>query len=86
MVADQAVAAVNLGKLEPISVAVVHPDRRTIVQQDIVGNQVCRENGKTLWNPRISECMNDGSCASITLRYKFPVQTSNFDRSMSLLR
>ena len=72
--ADQAVAAVNLGEQGPssISEAVVHSDQTTdIVQQHIVGDVVSfgRENGKKSRKPRIAEFMilNDGSCASITL-------------------
>ena len=71
--ADQAVAAVNLGEQGPSSIpeAVVHPDQTTVVQQHIVGDVVSsgRENGKKSRKPRISEFMilNDGSCASITL-------------------
>ena len=81
IVADQAVAAVNLGEQGPssISEAVVHPDLTTEVQQHIVGDLVSsgRENGKKSRKPRISEFMilNDGSCASITLLCQFPVQT-----------
>ena len=58
MVADQAVATVNLGEQGPISESVVHPDLTTIVQQHIVSDVVSsgRDNGKTLRNPRISQC------------------------------
>ena len=54
--ADQAVAAVNLGEQGPssISEAVVHPDQATdIVQQHIVGDVVSsgRENGKKSRKP-----------------------------------
>ena len=59
--ADQAVAAVNLGEQGPssISEAVVHPDLTTIVQQQIVGDVVSlgRENGKKSRKPRIAESM-----------------------------
>ena len=71
--ADQAVAAVNLGEQGPssISEAVVLPDQTTVIQQHIVDDLVIlgRENGKKSRKPRISEFMilNDGSCASITL-------------------
>ncbi|XP_044166043.1 uncharacterized protein LOC114950260 [Acropora millepora] len=48
IVADQAVAAVNLGEQGPSSIpeAVVHPDQTTVVQQHIVGDLVSsrREN------------------------------------------
>ena len=73
--ADQAVAAVNLGEQGPssISEAVVHPDQTTVVQQHIVGDLVSsgRENGKRSKKPRIAEFMilNDVSNASITLNY-----------------
>ena len=71
--ADQAVAAVNLGEhgSSSISEAVVHPDQTTVVQQHIMGDVVSsgRENGKKSRKPRIVEFMilNDGSNASITL-------------------
>ena len=49
--ADQAVAAVNLGEQGPssISEAVVHPDLTAAVQEHIVGDVVSsgRENGKS---------------------------------------
>ena len=71
--ADQAIAAVNLGEqgLSSIPEAVVHPDQTTVEQQHSVGDVVSsgRENGKKSRKPRISEFMilNSGSCASITL-------------------
>ena len=70
--ADQAVAAVNLGEQGPssISEAVVLPDQTTVIQQHIVDDLVIlgRKNGKKSKKPRISEFMilNDGSGASIT--------------------
>ena len=74
IVADQAVAAVNLGEQGPssISEAIVHPDQTTdVVQQHIVGDVVSsgRENGKKSGKPRIAEFMilHDGSNASISL-------------------
>ena len=74
IVADQAVAAVNLGEQGPSSIpeAVVHPDQTTVEQQHIVGDVVSsgRENGKKSGKPRISEftiTLNSGSCARITL-------------------
>ena len=75
---DQAVAAVNLGEQGPssISEAVSHPDATTI-QQHIVGDVLSsgRENGKKSRKPRISETiiLNDGSCASITLRFSLHI-------------
>ena len=77
---DQAVVAVNAGEQGPnsISEAVFHSDVSK-VQQHIVGDVVSsgRENGKKSRKPRISEfiILNDGSCASITLLFLFPVQT-----------
>ena len=76
---NQAVVAVNAGEQGPnsISEAVFHSDVST-VQQHIVGDVVSsgRENGKKSRKPRISEfiVLNDGSCASITLLFLFPVQ------------
>ena len=73
--ADQAVAAVNLGEQGPSSISevVVRPDQTTVVQQHIVGDLVSsgRENGKRSKKPRISEFMilNDVSNASITFNY-----------------
>ena len=59
--ADQTLAAVNLGEeeLSSISEAVVHPDQTTVVQQHIVGDVVSsgRENGKKSRKPRIAEFM-----------------------------
>ena len=75
-----AVVAVNAGEQGPnsISEAVFHSNVST-VQQHIVGDVVSsgRENGKKSRKPRISEfiILNDGSCASITLLFLFPVQT-----------
>ena len=69
--ADQAVAAVNLGEQGPssISEAVFHPD--LMIQQHAVGDVVisARENGKKSRKLRISQSitLKDGSCASIRL-------------------